>query len=85
MAVDPRERLRALLLERPEYAVTYHDDAEFHALVEGIIATVPALLRNAYDVADGNRQRRLAKTQAMKSLNWIGAGDASLSSLRDAY
>jgi hypothetical protein len=56
--LDPRHRLLRLLVERPDYAEAYHNDAEFHAYVDGIITIMPLLLATAYKQTYEHRKSR---------------------------
>lgn len=54
--------MKALLLERPDYQVAYHEFPSFRFLIDGIVHGMAPLLQTAYDqgkVAEEKRKEAL--------------------------
>lgn len=80
--------LLELLLARPEYSELYYTELSFKKVVDGIVATMPALLRVAADTANKEKKEHLAKVQEMMHVPWmptIGSGSGSMTKMDDPY
>jgi len=62
--VDPKARLRHLLLERPEYRSLYQVSPEFRYALDGIVDLLPLLLKTAAAAADDAAKYREDETLA---------------------
>lgn len=69
---DPRQRLRTLLCERPEYSSAYWSSPEFKSAVDALVALIPHILAAAYSSGqDSQADRTKAMIRAMKPAPWF--------------